>query len=224
MKILFAAFSSPQEFLQRLHADVRRDDAVLSVHTRARYDAGEALILEIGFPGLPNRLLLRALALDETGAQARGVASGAGEPCFLIGPEETHKRDFLIAVASGKAVATWQRRHRRFPMRMQVRYAVSECDADMARAELADVGAGGVALRTRGPLPDGARVTVLLEPEDGSASLEFSGRVVWTSSNEGGSGAGIQFESLGGEQMRRLRWMIRDVKLRGETRERPPTA
>ncbi len=208
MKILFATFASPQDFLDRL--DVSEDVATLRVETKARYDADEPVILEIGYPGLPNRILTRTVA---------GAESDDGQ-LFCFGEGEEHKRDFLIAVAAGRATASWKRRHRRFPLRMPARFVVEGQEVPLrGDAETEDMGSGGVSLKTSRTLPDGAKVTVVLEPGDGSEEIEFTGRVVWNRNDETLTGVGIQFEGLGGEQMRRLRRIIRDVKLSGKTSE-----
>jgi Tfp pilus assembly protein PilZ len=213
MKILFATFDSPDDFLQRL--EVAKGAATLHVRTKARYDEGEQVILEIGYPGLPNRILTRATALEP-----RKGKKADGEQSFKLDKGEEHKRDFLIAVAAGRATASWKRRHRRFPMRMAARFVVEGEDVPLrGDAETEDMGSGGVSLRTSRTLPDGAKVTIVLEPGDGSEPIEFSGRVVWNRNDDSVTGVGVQFESLGGDQMRRLRKMIRDVKLRGETKE-----
>ncbi len=211
MKILFATFDSPDDFLQRL--EVGKGSATLRVKTKARYEDGEQVILEIGYPGLPNRILTRA-----TAAKAGGGKKNS-EQLFKLDRGEEHKRDFLIAVAAGRATASWKRRHRRFPMRMPARFVVEGADMPLrGDAETDDVGSGGVSLRTSRTLPDGAKVTIVLEPGDGSEPIEFTGKVVWNRKDQV-TGVGVQFESLGGDQMRRLRKMIRDVKLKGETKE-----
>lgn len=212
MKILFATFESPEDFLDRLHVpDSGDEDATLRVQTKARYDAGEPVILEIGYPGLPNRILTRVKA-----AQPKGN----DEQVFVFEQGEEHKRDFLIAVAAGRATASWKRRHRRFPLRMPARFVVEGEDVPLrGDAETEDMGSGGVSLKTSRTLPDGAKVTIILEPGDGSEEIEFVGRVVWNRNDDTVTGVGIQFESLSGEHMKRLRRMIRDVKLRGETSE-----
>ena len=214
MKILFATFESPQDFLDRLGLG-DNGAGTLRVKTKARYEEGEEVILEIGFPGLPNRILTRARAL------APGKPSA--EQAFRLGDGEDDKRDFLVAVAAGRATASWKRKHRRFPMRLPARFVVE--DEERAElplrgdAETEDMGSGGVALKTSRTLPDGARVTVVLDPCDGTPEIEFEGRVVWNRQDDSVSGVGIQFDRLGGEDMKRLRRMIRDVKLRGETAE-----
>jgi|GEM_PF-1973086 len=213
MKILFATFESPEDFLKRLDLpdEGSSGEAALCVRTKARYDVGESIILEIGYPGLPNRILTRAKA---------GEVKGEDEQAFTFDEGEEHKRDFLIAVASGRATASWKRRHRRFPMRMPARFVVEGEDVPLrGDAETEDMGSGGVSLKTSRTLPDGAKVTIILEPGDGSDEIEFTGRVVWNRNDDTVTGVGVQFESLSGDNMKRLRRMIRDVKLRGKTSE-----
>ncbi|HUH01389.1 MAG TPA: PilZ domain-containing protein [Kofleriaceae bacterium] len=210
MKILFATFASPEDFLERLEVSKDSSVATLRVDTKARYDADEQVILEIGYPGLPNRILTRAVAVD---------GSGDGQS-FRLNPGEDHKRDFLIAVAAGRATASWKRRHRRFPLRIPARFVVEGEEVPLrGDAETEDMGSGGVSLRTSRTLPDGAKVTIVLEPGDGGEEIEFEGRVVWNRNDDSVAGVGVQFESLGGEAMKRLRRMIRDVKLSGKTAE-----
>jgi Tfp pilus assembly protein PilZ len=214
MKILFATFDSPEDFLARLHAKDGGPTTV-RVRTKAQYEDDEEVILEIGFPGLPNRILTRAIAVDR--------AKNGEQVTFRIADGEDDKRNFLVAVAAGRATASWKRRHRRFPMRLPARFVVEGEEASdlplRGDAEVEDVGSGGVSLKTARTLPDGAKVTIVLDPMDGSPEIEFAGRVVWGRRDDAMSGVGVQFEKLGGEDMKRLRRMIRDVKLRGETTE-----
>lgn len=214
MKILFATFKSPDDFLKRLDLQ-DGGDTKLRVQTKATYAASEEIILEIGFPGLPNRILTRAVALR--------AGKGGDEFEFKFADGEEDKRDFLVAVAAGRATASWKRRHRRFPMRLPARFVVEgeeEQEVPLrGDAEVEDMGSGGISLKTSRTLPDGARVMIVLDPLDGSPEIEFAGRVVWGRRDASVSGVGIQFDKLGGEDMKRLRLMIRDVKLRGETTE-----
>jgi len=207
MKILFATFDSREDFLARL--EVAETSAVLAIDTKAEYDDREELILEIGFPGLPNRILVRAQALGP---------DGNGGQSFCLTDEDDDKRDFLVAVANGTATASWKRKHRRFPVRLPARFKVcgQPDDASMrGDAEVEDLGSGGVLLRAARSLPDGAKLDIALDPLDGSTEIEFAGTVVWNREGE----SGVQFDTLGGDDMKRLRRILRDVKLRGETAE-----
>lgn len=213
MRILLAKFSSPESFLENLGVD-QNDATTLSVKTKARYDEDEKIILEISFPGLPNRVLVRSVAFTP------GREKGDYE-WFRFEPGEETQRDFLIAVAAGRANASWKRRHRRFPMRIPARLTVEAGDDSVEHeAETEDMAAGGISLKTSGSLPDGARVTVILEPGDGSEQIEFSGQVVWNRKDDGEQAEiGVQFDKPGGESMKRLRRIIRGVKISGKTLE-----
>jgi Tfp pilus assembly protein PilZ len=230
MNILYATFESVEDFVVRL--DLGEDSGVgrLKVATRARYGLGEPVVLEIGFPGLPNRVLIRATAC---------VSHGEADALFELAPGEDAKRDFLLSFAQGHEAAAWKRKNRRFPIRLPARFVVSrdpseelvtevevgyrdaEGDAIPLRgdAQTEDVCQGGVLLKTTRSLPDGARVTVVLDPCDGTAEMEFSGRVVYTRRGDVDNGIGVQFDKLNNDEMKRLRRMIRDVKLSGKVVE-----
>ena len=220
MKILFATFSSPESFLESLEIG-EQGITTLQVTTKARYEPDEKVILEIGYPGLPNRILLRAEAAEaaEAAAEPGDRAATTEQRRFRLNQEEEPQRDFLIAVASGRANVAWKRRHRRFPMRMPARVSLEGESQDLLEAETEDMATGGLSLKTSQELPDGARVTVMLEPGDGTGAIEFSGRVVWNRKDDDSVEVGVQFDSPGGESMRRLRQMIRGVKVSGETLE-----
>jgi Tfp pilus assembly protein PilZ len=211
MKILFATFDSPEVFLSRL-SEGGSGGGRVRVETKARYKKGEAVILEIGFPGLPNRVLVRCAATGEH--------DDAGNEHFTFAKGEDHKRDFLVAVASGRGKAkTLARKHRRFPMRLPARFVVDGEDVPLrGDAETDEVSARGVFLKTARSLPEGAHVTVVLDPCDGSTEMEFTGKVVYTRRDEGDTGVGVQFDKLSSNDKKRLRAIIRDVKLSGATK------
>lgn len=217
MRILRATYQSRESFLDNLH--LSGSIAHLAVATRAEFRDDEPLVLEIGYPGLPNRILIRA-----TAEAPPGHAAEDGTKWFRLDDSEELQRDFLIAVASRRAQATLKRRHTRVPLRMPARVLVEGDDATLVetadvQAETADMAAGGVALKTMEPLPDGARVTVVLEPGDGSEAFEIPGQVVWNREDDDTVEVGIQFDRQGGDSLRRLRQMIRGVELSGEFTE-----
>ena len=244
MRILFVTYSTPESFLDNLSIDDDADTSTLAVETKARYDAGEELILEIGFPGLPNRVLIRATALtsndgdgdDDPGTGDASTSADSTEGRaetssgefkvrqeFQLSPDEAVQRDFLIAVASGRADADWQRRSRRFPMRMPAKVVVKGNGDDEkpteTEAETEDMAKGGIALKTAQAVPDGSQVTVVLKPGDGSEEIELSGTVVWNKEDKDSSEIGIQFDAPGSDPIRRLRQIIRGVRVSGKTLE-----
>lgn len=214
MRILYATYASPEDFLKGLHND--GNDTLLAVTTKAAYRDNESTILEIGYPGLPNRILVRARAVPSP-------KNDDERKWFVINEEEELQLDFLIAIAAGKADASVQRRHRRFPMRMEARVRVDgESDKDSLPAQTADMATGGVALETDAALPDGTKVTVVLDPGDGSGEIQIAGTVMWNREGEFQTAeVGIQFEKGSTEDMKRLRQLIRGVKLSGEYTTKP---
>lgn len=214
MRILFATYPKPEAFLESLYIEAG-GGTLLAFATKAEFEDGEPMILEIGYPGLPNRILIRCAAAQPPA----DVERSSDKKWFRFDDSEELQRDFLIAVASGRAEASLQRRHRRIPMRMPVKVKI-EGDDSHGDAETADMGTGGVALKTSEPLPDGARVTVVLAaPDDGSNEIEISGQVVWNRQDDDTVEVGIQFDKTGSEAMKRLRHLIRGVKVSGETLE-----
>ena len=214
MKILYATFTSADDFLTRLDVEEGAGAGRLTVLTKARYAKGEPVVLEIGFPRLPNRVLMRCVT------RTMPEGDGEGDATFDVTPGEEHKRDFLVAVAAGRASASWQRKHRRFPIRLPARFVADGEEIPLrGDAQTEDIGSGGLFLRTERTIPEGTRVSVILDPCDGSAEMEFQGRVVYTRTEEGPAGIGVQFDKLNSDEMKRLRRMIRDVKLRGKVVE-----
>lgn len=213
MKILYATYPSAEDFLSHLEVGEETGGGRLSVPTKARYKPGEALILEIGFPGLPNRVLVRCTCVSSP-------EEGKGDEVFELLQGEEHKRDFLVAIAAGRANASWQRKSRRFPIRLPARF-IAEGEEIPLRgdAETDDVSSSGVFLKTSRSLPEGSRVTIVLDPCDGSAEMEFTGHVVYSRKDDAQAGFGVQFDRLNSDERKRLRRLIRDVKLRGRVVE-----
>jgi Tfp pilus assembly protein PilZ len=210
LRILFATYASPESFLDHLRLD--DGNALLAVSTKANFADDEEAILEIGYPGLPNRILIRSHAAAAPDADDE-------RKWFRIDDTEELQLDFLIAIASGKADASVKRRHRRFPLRMDAQIKI-EGEGGMD-AQTADVHTGGLALETEEAVPDGTRVSVVLSTGEGSEEIEIAGTVVWNRHDDGENAEiGIEFERTGGEDMKRLRQLIREVKLSGEMRSK----
>jgi hypothetical protein len=109
--ILGLAFPSGSAFMDSLIPN-RGGAGELMVRTRARPRAGTAMIAEVRWPSLPNRVYLRVEA---------GAPQGDGRLLLRIDPDEIDKCDFLVGVASGTA-QTHRRRHRRYCVRLQVEW------------------------------------------------------------------------------------------------------
>ena len=103
-------------------------------------------------------------------------------------------------------------------MRLPARFVVDGQDVPLrGDATTDELNAKGLFLKTARSLPEGARVTVVLDPCDGSAEMDLSGRVIYTrkEKDDDESGVGVQFDKLTTDDRKRLRRMIRDVKFSG---------
>jgi len=104
MRLVTLAYVTTEEFLASYHP---ADGGTLSTRTRSDGTIGEDVLIEISFPGLPNRALVRA--------QVMGIAFEHGLR-FAFSPADITTRDFLLAVARGEvSVEPAHRAPARFP-------------------------------------------------------------------------------------------------------------
>src|SRR5262245_1687515 len=209
MKILLARFASGGEFLN--HFDPAFQWGGLLVPTRTVVAAEEALVIEVAFPGLPNHVLVRSRAVDRD--EDRG--------CLIVKflQSEERKKDFLLACASGRPQQVWQRKHRRFPVRMRVDFGVADAGGSPVQAYSEDVSAGGIFLRTPMTLSVRTPVTMTVVPADGSPPIEVSGHVAWVRHHPPTAGFGVSWSTRASGPMKRLRRLMRELKARGRVDE-----
>jgi Tfp pilus assembly protein PilZ len=203
MRLLTVAFGSPAEFLACY--STRLSAGALFCPTRASFRVGEDLYLEVGFPGLPNRSILRG--------QAHTASSGLGGWVGLD-PSEARTRDFLVGCARGEAPdEPIERGHVRIPAALPVDCRIDELDepssGERLVGETQDVGGGGVFIRSTQPPAVGTRVQLVLGPtSDSGTCFALDGRVAWIGSQGGGRGFAVRFDRGGGDAQR-LRTMLR---------------
>lgn len=203
MRIVTLAFASPAEFLSAYTDKDGR--ARLFARTRTEARAGEALLVEVSFPGLPNRALLRASACELRPGE--GIA-------LEIDPADSSTRDFLVGIARGNIqVSLVERSHGRFPTALPVAYRVDGAP-DSQRSTLVDLSSGGAFVRAPQPPPAGAVVSLAIDLPDGY-TIEVTGRVTWTGESDGAQGFGVDFDMPGGEDGRRLRILLREAEETG---------
>jgi Tfp pilus assembly protein PilZ len=210
MKILFAPFESPEDFLK--HYDPVLEWGGIVVPTKATLPPESPVVVEVAFPGLPNRVLIRGLVVDRD-EERDGLM-------VKLNHGETAKRDFLVSAARGEVGLAWRRRHRRFPVRLKA--VVRPTDATgtpAAEAHTEDLSGSGIFLRTPQLLAVRTKVVVVLDPGDGQGVIEIPGRVAWVRRDPPTSGFGVTFDTLSGEAMRRLRRLMRDLKSSGKMLE-----
>jgi Tfp pilus assembly protein PilZ len=194
MRLVTLAFPSAAAFLTSY------DDGIVTVKTRTDAVLGEALLVEISFPGLPNRALLRAvvdgLLIDEEGLRVR------------ISEEDASTRDFMLSIARGELKMSAHREHKRFPASLEVKYTLDD-GVDPHQGVVDDLGAGGTFVLTQTPPSVGTKVKLtILVP--GTKDLHASGIVAWVKTGPGANaGFGVDFDPLDGDDGRRLRALLR---------------
>lgn len=204
MRLVTLAYATADEFLDSYDA---RDGGTISVRTRTDGTIGERLLVEISFPGLPNRALLRAMVTSLT--FEHGLR-------FVIDEADASTRDFLLAIARGDNVIVGAHRdHERFPTTLRAHWSL--VGASHQRQEttvVEDLSAGGAFVQATNPPEVGAEVDLTIAVPVGPA-LETSGTVAWVRHGKS-PGFGVDFETLVGDSGRRLRALLRRVSATAE--------
>lgn len=212
MRILKARYRSGTEFLTQYQSAFPFGGLFYS--TREVIPLGEAVLVEVQFPELAGKLLLRGFVAwrmpgrQKTATQPRRRAGIGVE--FLAA--EGQKRDFLLLVARGElSQNVAPRRHRRLPIELRVDWRVKESRSGFSSI-LDDICPGGAFLRTREVQPAGTPLVLSLVPPGAAAPLSIEGRVAWARRNPGDEGLGIEFRCRDTGGLRRLRELVRRLE------------
>jgi Tfp pilus assembly protein PilZ len=178
--------------------------------TREAVALGTPVVLEVRFPELEDRMILRGfVAWRRQGRYRLGQRAGLGIE-FLAA--ERLKRDFLLSVARGEmAREVAPRRHRRLPIELRVDWRVKDA-RDRHSATLDDIGPGGAFLRTRDLAPEGTSLVIEVVPPGGAAPLAIEGRVAWSRESPGEEGLGVEFRCRDTGGLRRLKELVRRLE------------
>lgn len=208
MRLVPCVFATGDDFL-RCFSDAYPHGAVFC-ETRAKLALGEKLLVEIAFPELPNRAVLRGRvvsAVTGTGAWVELSASDQSVTQFVV--------DSASGRIDGTMVGGMVRHHPRYPARVSVRYRIDEPEETSPHrtAEIADLGIGGAFVRATNPPRVGTRINLQLSAAGRDQNLEIDGRVAWT---RPGIGFGVRFDQRGPGSARPLRPLIRRISETGE--------
>ena len=201
MRILSAWFESGEEFLKSYNESIGA--GAIYYPTIAELTVGEQVLIEVRFPSLPNRMLVRGKVFS-IDLQKNGVWLS-----FLSEDQET--RDFIVDVARGDITVETKihRKHQRYPLEIPVDWKATDSD-DVFISCTEDLSAGGAFVRTLSPPPIGTPVALVLAPSAGKV-LTISGKVSWTRQESGGEGMGVRFEQATSETIRALREALRKM-------------
>ena len=210
MKILQAKYKSGLHFLKDLVKDPDHG-RLINYSTKIPLEEGDNVILEVLFPALPNRVLLR-------GSVASLKDATEGEPAtaaVTVAPEDQGALAFLIKMASAaqEAEAVTARKHDRIPLEIPVDWS-AQGSGDLIISSTDDVGGGGVQIRTLSPPPVGTELTLafVLDPATGER-IDMRGKVVWVRQDQEFQGMGVQFVAAEaeGEEKKRFREVLKKI-------------
>jgi uncharacterized protein (TIGR02266 family) len=208
VRILRARYRNGSEFLDAYQASFLHGGIFFP--TREQVALGEAVVLEIAFPELMERLLLRGFVSFRRAGRHR-TKQRAGIGIELLA-SESPKRDFLLAVARGEmARPVAPRRHRRLPVSLPIEMQIKE-QAGTVAATLDDIGPGGAFIRTHELTPEGTPVVLSLVPPGGVSPLHIEGRVAWSRRAPGDEGLGVEFRCRDTGGLRRLKELVRRLE------------
>jgi type IV pilus assembly protein PilZ len=178
--------------------------------TRDPLPLGENVMVEIRFPELTDRMVVRGQVVwRQAGRHRQKIRAGVGIE-FLAG--EAKKRDFLLAMARGEMNAeVAQRKFRRVPVEWRVDWRVKEERVQFS-AVLDDIGAGGAFLRTPRLQDEGTALVIDLLPPGAAAPLSIEARVAWTRGGSGEEGVGVEFRCRDTGGLRRLKELVRRLE------------
>jgi uncharacterized protein (TIGR02266 family) len=208
MRILRARYRSGEEFLR--HYQPSLQGGGLFYPTREAIPLGDHVIVEVRFPELCNKQLLRGfIAWRRAGKHRTKLRAGLGIE-FL--PAEAKRRDFCLAVAKGEIAEMITRRHRRLPVQLTADWRVV-LDRETHHSHVEDIGPGGAFLRTTEFLPPGTEIVLDVKPPGSLRPLEIAGRVAWTRHTEGEEGIGVEFKARDAGGTRRLKELVRRLEM-----------
>ncbi len=207
-KILQARYSDGKDFVDDVSPDQGPGGAIRYL-TKIPLNVDEHVVMEIIFPELPSRVLLRgrigSIQTDPQGA------------IIHISPEDVEQRKFLEGVARGEIEpgSSVGRRYYRIPLEIPVDWQVMG-EGDVVISSTDDVSGGGVQIRTQNPPPVDTEVVLLLSlDEKKDKQLRIPGRVAWVRQDESFSGMGVRFDAESTEEKKRLRDLLRKSMERG---------
>ena len=203
MRILKTRFKTREAFLEAFKKSP--PPGAMFCATTQPLAEDEPAVVEVFFPGLPNRVLVRGATLWWRRALPRQrVRAGC-----LVGfdPAEKDKIRFLLAAADGGHEPRVRRRHARLPVRLPVRWSTAGSKAPAA-AHVEEIGIGGALLVTDERPPMGTEVVLDLLVPGAARSSALAARVAYVAP----TGVGLRFVYRDGGGSRRMRELIRRIR------------
>lgn len=205
MQILKVRFRTNSEFLEAYQPDAGASGG-LFCPTTTPLRAGSPVVCELSVPALPNKVLVRGMVKAWRPALPRLRVRAGGTVEFL--PEETDKRDFILATVRGERPAPPKRKHARLPVALPVRWRTPDV-AEFTQGDVSEISVGGALLKTPEPFPIGCEVILELTPPGAVSPLSIAGKVSY---HTPAGSTGIKFQYRDGGGSRRLRELVRRLR------------
>ena len=199
MRKIRCHYSSADSFTEAVTSG---EPNAIQVFTTDAFEPGEEVLLEIYFPELPGKMMVRAIGQEWHPARPR-LRVRAGGVLRCTGTEQ-RKLAFLGSVASGELKLTARRKHVRLPVLVEVSWR-RQGSTESTVAALSEISEGGALLLTPVPPESGAEVIVEITPPGSARALEVLA-IVRNTSNPDGVGLEFQARDMGG--VHRLRRAI----------------
>jgi Tfp pilus assembly protein PilZ len=203
MQIIKLRFKSAEQFVQHLSPE---GAGRIFCPTTTPHEEGTSVIMDINFPILPNRTMVRGEVVWWRPALPRmRIRAGA---LVAVHPDETEKIHFLLDVSAGNADKYKRRRYARLPVYVPVRWRPTK-STEYRQGDLNEISMGGALLKSGETLPIGTEVIMELVVPGTTAPTSIAGRVTYA---KDGSGNGIRFLYREGGGSRRIREVIRRIQ------------
>jgi len=193
-------YPSAESFIEAMASD---EPNALQVFTTDPFEPGEEVLLETYFPGLPGKMMIRAIGKDWHAARPRLRVRAGG--VLRCNGTEWKKLEFLQRVGSGELKLTARRRHVRLPVMVEVHWR-EQGSTESYVAALSEISEGGALLLTAEPPTVSQDIIVEITPPGSERALEVLA-TVRNANNPDGVGLEFQARDMGG--VHRLREVIR---------------
>lgn len=207
MNILRAKYSDRESFLRSFQASF--PGGGLFVPTRRQHELGTPVVVDVRFPELRSKVLVRGvIAWRRSGKRRTKLRGGIGVEFLLA---ESRKVEFLLAVARNEIVDLTQRRHRRLPVEIRVDWR-EKSDRYWHISSVEDIGEGGAFIRTTTFQPVGTSVILEITAPGGENKIALEALVSWTRHTPGEEGMGVEFRcrDLGGSRL--IKELVRRIE------------
>ena len=200
MKILKARYRSGLEFLDALDKEEPAGELFCPVTTPM--EEGQRVVVEVHFPQLPNKMLVRGTVVWWRAALPRLRVRAGAQVSF-------HKDDidslaFIKDLAGGETVEAVRRRHPRIPVTLDVQCRMAD-SADRFEGKLRDISIGGALLITEHDVNADEDLVIELTTPGGAHPMDIAAKVT----HQGAEGAGVRFIYRDGGGSQRLREVVR---------------